>query len=202
MFENIGTINGAVYVEESPAWVHAGLSDKNIAQIIAPLLRFYVVNSPVEGLSARCKTLSEYGWDKPWKKPQKLNQKVKDVSTNSLLYWSGKSMNEMENCLVSAGLFNCASLKSQSYIETAVFYDNKKNQTLSLLYHIRNAFAHGRFAVLRGNKGIWFASEDVQKGANKSPWEKCVRLSARMFLRNSTLTNWMRLIQKGPIDAM
>lgn len=202
MFENTGTIDGAVYVEESPAWVHAGLSDKDIAKAIAPLLRFYVVNSPVEGLSARCKALSEYGWDKPWKKPQKLNQKIKDDSTNNQLYWSGKSMNEMKGCLVSAGLFDCASMKSQTFIETAAFYDNKKNQTLSLFYHIRNALAHGRFAVLRGNKGMWFAFEDVQKNSKKSPWEKCVRLSARMLLKNSTLINWMRLIQKGPTDVI
>ena len=196
MFEYISA-NEVVFVEANPAWVKNGMTCKSLCPILSPLLRFFVVETPAPGLSNRSVSVSEYGWDAPWRKPQYLNKKLKAASSNKSLYWSAAAVGDMEQALRNADLFDCAGIESKPF-ESAVFYDAKSNQTISLFYHLRNGFAHGRFCAFKSKGDIWFAIEDVAGKRKDDPAGDIKRLTARILIKNSTLCKWMKLIKAGP----
>lgn len=196
MFEYISA-NEVVFVESNPAWVKNGMTRKSLGPILSPLLRFFVVETPAPGLSNRGVSVSEYGWDAPWRKPQYLNKKLKAASSNKSLYWSAAAVGDMEQALRNADLFDCAGIESKPF-ESAVFYDAKSNQTISLFYHLRNGFAHGRFCAFKSKGDIWFAIEDVAGKRKDDPAGDIKRLTARILIKNSTLCKWMKLIKAGP----
>lgn len=196
MFEYISA-NEVVFVEANPAWVKNGMACKSLGPILSPLLRFFVVETPAPGLSNRSVSVSEYGWDAPWRKPQYLNKKLKAASSNKSLYWSAAAVGDMEQALRNADLFDCAGIESKPF-ESAVFYDAKSNQTISLFYHLRNGFAHGRFCAFKSKGDIWFAIEDVAGKRKDDPAGDIKRLTARILIKNSTLCKWMKLIKAGP----
>ena len=70
--------------------------------------------------------------------------------------------------------------------------NNKKNQFMSVFYHIRDSFAHGRFFVQDCNGRKVFVMEDV------APREGSLEpVTARMIIRKETLLNWINLIKGG-----
>lgn len=178
-----------VLVDEIPKWMEEtpiSEYDKDFIKI----LDFYQFHALVPGQSARCKTIQEYGWSFPWKKPYWLNKQLKQTSSNYELLFSAKNQSCMEESLEKAGLkdnFPCDLDR-----ERICVVDNRKNQFMSVFYHIRDSFAHGRFYLLdyKGNKV--FVMEDVAPngGASKT-------VTARMIIRKETLLNWIELIMNG-----
>lgn len=199
MFEIVSLDNGVALVEEMPAWIQAGIQTSEISKLISPLIRFFVIESPVEGLSARRVPFSVYGWNAPWKKPEWLNRKLKDVTTNKCFYWSCRTANDIERALRGSPL-GLGPVDTTSLTEVAVIYDCKRNQTMSLFYHIRNSLAHGRFCAFRHGREVWFAFEDVQNSRSKDS-NNSKKLTARILVKNSTLLKWIKLIKGGPGNA-
>lgn len=195
MFDHIKADKN-VLVDKDCCWANDEVSWDKAGQLIAPLLKFYVVETPSPGLSARSIPLIDYGWTQPWKKAQQLNKKIKGASTNPDLYFSAASLDKMQEVLEKAKLLDCFDLKNHPF-EAAAFYDCKSNHTLSLFYHLRNGFAHGRFCIFKYKREYWFAIEDVtNQGKGNSTDTR--RVSARIVLKNSTLRKWIKLIKKGP----
>ena len=152
---------------------------------------FYVFHSPSDGLSAMHKSLHEYGWSEPWKKPQYLNRKLKDLSTNEFLLFSADKYKNMKAELEKANLLNNFPMIDGT--ERICILNNKKNQFMSVFYHLRNAFAHCRLNMVdvSGEENdYFFILEDVYRD----------RVSARMILRKSTLLKWINLIEGGYVD--
>jgi hypothetical protein len=58
----------------------------------------------------------------------------------------------------------------------------------SLLYHIRNAFAHGRIAIETVDSEQFILLEDTSRR----------RITARMIISYHTLQNWKKIIELGP----
>ena len=196
MFETVKCA-GIVFVESDAKWVNEGICLEETMRLLSPLFKFYVLECPVSGLSSKRKALESYGWTQPWKNPQYLNRALKDASSNSSLYWCADKISDMEQRLNSSGL-GCEGAAMAQPKEIAVFYDCKRNQTLSLFYHLRNSIAHGRFAVVRVKREIWFVFEDVQGAKPKDKMPGSSKLTARIILKNSTLLKWVKLIKAGP----
>ena len=172
----------------SPNWLKwiapEKFNDKDLFRIVV----FFVFHSPCEGLSARGKLLTEYGWNTPWKKPYWLNKQLRQASSNYELLFSASSYALMDKALDDANLKD--NFPSDLNRERIAIYDVKKNQFQSVFYHIRNAFAHGRLNMIDLNDECIFVFEDVRKA--KKP-----NISARMILRKSTLLKWIDLIEGG-----
>lgn len=185
-------VKGYVSVGDKPAWI-TDLSPTEYGELM-PLIDFLVFENPNSFLTSRSKSSSEYGWDDPWKSPQHLNRKLKDSSNNPKLYFSSSTLNGMQEALEKAGLLTETSIER----EVACFYDGQKNQTLSCLYHLRNALCHGRFIVETSpHSDAWLICEDrstqkIEKSSGK-------KLSARMVLKVSTLEKWKKIITDGPV---
>lgn len=174
--------------DENPEWLEwiapERFNDPDLFRIVV----FYVFHSPCDGLSARGKSLRKYGWSDPWKKPYCLNEQLKQASTNCKLIFSAKKLDQMDAKLREAFLYD--GFPSDLATERICVHDGKKNQAMSVFYHIRNALAHCRLNMQEVDGECVFIMEDL--GGRKKD-----EVSARMILRKSTLLKWIDIIEAG-----
>ena len=179
----------ALFVERKPEWLHwitpEEFDDKELYRIVI----FYVFHSPCPQISSMGRTLEEYGWSTPWRKPFYLNRHLRKSSTNFNLIYSADSYDNLEKALRKANLLD--AFPCDLHTERICIYDNKKNQFLSVFYHLRNAFAHCRLNMVDVDGECVFILEDVVRSKDKN------KISARMILRKSTLLKWIDIIESG-----
>lgn len=165
-------------------------NDSDLFKIVV----FFVFHSPCSELSVMGRTLLEYGWKMPWRKPYKLNLQLKEASSNHNLIFSAKSYGDMDKALEKANLKDEFPLNLET--ERVCVYDNLNNQFMSTFYHIRNAFAHGRLNMMDVNGECVFVLEDIVKNRKKG----ICKVSARMILRKNTLLKWIEIIENGECE--
>lgn len=183
-----------VFTNRNPDWMNwitsARFNDPDLFRIVI----FFVFHSPCSELSTMHRTLEQYGWFTPWRKPYYLNRQLRQVSSNYELLFSAKGYDEMDVALGKANLKD--GFPSDLSRERICIYDNQKNQFLSVFYHIRNAFAHCRLNMIEVDGECVFVLEDVQPKKNTDQ----LKVSARMILRKSTLLRWIELIENGECE--
>lgn len=181
----------AVSAENKPHWLRwidsVEFNDPDFVRIVI----FFVFHSPCKGLSSMGKTLTEYGWSDPWKKPYYLNKQLKKISSNPCLLYSSSSYDKMEEALRKSNLLD--DFPYDCHSERVCIYNCQSNQFLSLFYHIRNAIAHGRFDIINIDDECVYIFEDA---AGKDEKRK---VSARMILKKGTLIKWIETIEHGEI---
>ena len=165
------------YTSKNPEWLNILAPEEFNDEELFRIVIFYVFHSPCEGLSAMGKTLSSYGWNTPWSKPFYLNKQLKASASNFEI------------------LFSANNFPSNLERERICFYNNQKNQFMSVFYHIRNAFAHGRLNIFDVNGDCTFVLEDVNSRMKNSNGD--IAVSARMILKKQTLLSWIDIIENG-----
>lgn len=138
------------------------------------ILDFYVFNCAVPNVTPREVSLEKYGW----KDTRKLEKKLLNVAGINKNNWQilGKT-DEV------AAYFK--GEKTQTFL--CVLYKNKDTNVESLLYCIRNAFAHGSFKTDKiNNKKVYYLEN--YKGEN---------LRGRLILQEKTLLDWIKVISDG-----
>lgn len=181
----------AITTERNPEWINWIAPDRFNDKDLFRIVIFFVFHSPCVQLSSMRKTLLEYGWTAPWKKPYYLNRQLRQAASNYELLFSAKGYDEMDVALEKANLRD--TFPSDFSRERICIYDNQGNQFLSVFYHIRNAFAHCRLNMVDVDGECVFILEDVQPKKNSNQ----LKVSARMILRKSTLLKWIDLIENG-----
>lgn len=181
-----------VYTCANPKWLEWIAPEEFHNEELFRIVIFYVFHSPCTGLSAMGKSLADYKWHKPWCKPYYLNKQLKQASSNFNLLFSAKSYDKMSEALGKADLND--NFPNDLSRERICIYNNENNQFMSVFYHIRNAFAHGRLNIVDSNGECVFVLEDIVPN-KKSP--QCQKVSARMILRRSTLLKWIDIIEAG-----
>lgn len=151
-------------------------------------------HSPCSELSAMSKSLVKYGWNAPWRKPQYLQRRLKAASANADLLFSAETIDDMRQALEKAELLE--DITANIEVERIAVYNNKKNQFMSVFYHLRDTFAHGRLNMVDiGLEDDYvFIFEDVTKR------KELYKVTARMILRKSTLIRWIDLIEAGYVE--
>ena len=181
----------AIFTERNPKWINWIVPEQFNDYDLFRIVTFFVFHSPCSELSAMSKTLKEYGWLTPWRKPYYLNRQLKQAASNYELIFSAKGYDEMDAALDKAGFKD--DFPSDFTSEKICIYNNQGNQFMSAFYHLRNSFAHGRFNIVDVNGECVFIMEDVKPNKKKDK----VKVSARMILRKSTLLKWIKLIENG-----
>lgn len=179
-----------VYTEQNAEWLQQIAPERFNDEELFKIVIFFVFHSPCTGLSARGRSLSDYGWDTPWKKPFKLNLQLKQAAANYELLFSAEKYEKMESALAKADLKE--NFPSNLGKERICVHNSKKNQFMSVFYHIRNSMAHGRLNMVDVDGECVFIFEDAYRKNDR------FRVSARMILRKRTLLNWIELIENGP----
>ena len=171
--------NGYEYASVAPGWIKKKVPDDYADDILKEIILFYVINTPCIDLSSSGISLSTYGW-----------------STN--VWQKGK---------LKTVLFKIAGLEREKNLskdfhknrneERIAIYKGSYNEFLSICYHIRNAFAHGRLAMYDYEKGkdVVFVLEDGLKKGDK------FQVRSRMILKKSTLKQWMDIIKSGKLPS-
>lgn len=181
----------AEYTERNAKWLEWLTPEKfNDAELFR-IVTFFVFHSPCPQLSSMGRTLNEYGWKTPWKKPYSLNKQLRQAATNYNLIYSANTYDNMSEALSKAALKD--GFPTDLDTERICIYDNLKNQFTSVFYHIRNAFAHCRLNMVDHGGECIFILEDVQPNKTSDN----LKVSARMILRKSTLLKWIKIIESG-----
>lgn len=139
------------------------------------LIHFYVIHTPCKNISNKSIPLINYGWNEPWKGKNSLKVLLKKASDPENLLFSVEKKSEL-NDVINQSEINTL-LASNSPKNIICFINSKGNQFISIFFHIRNAFAHGRFEVFKTDKGEFLLLEDWCRGA----------CTAKMLLLTDTL---------------
>lgn len=178
-----------------PGWIKKVVPDSYADDILKEIVLFYVINTPCTDLSTSGLSMSHYGWSSDvWKKGILKNKlfEVAGLIPNETFFVAHKT-NEMKSVCKKAALSK-GFHKKRDYERIAI-YKGRYNEFLSICYHIRNAFAHGRLAMFDYNNGedIVFVLED---GIKKNGF---FQVRSRMILKKSTLKKWMDIIKSRKV---
>lgn len=184
----------ALFVNRSADWLRWIVPEEFNDVDLFRIVTFFVFHSPCPDLSSMGRSLADYGWNTPWRKPYHLNEKLKRASSNYNLLFSANTYDALEVALNKADL--CSSFPSNFQTERIACVDNKRNQFISVFYHIRNSFAHCRLNMVDVDGECTFILEDGVQKKN----ENQLKLSARMIIKKQTLLNWIDIIEKGEYE--
>lgn len=120
---------------------------------------------------------------------------MKQAATNFDLLFSAATYDKISEALEKADLKD--NFPSDLSKERICIYNNEKNQFMSVFYHIRNAFAHGRLNIVDVNGECTFILEDIVPNHSNPQRQK---VSARMILKRSTLLRWIEIIEDGECE--
>ena len=177
----------------NPGWIKKRVPDHYADDDLRDLIMFFVINTPCTALSSSGIGLNEYGWGKDIWKNEKLKKSlfgIAGIGGNSSFAVAHKA-NEMKTACEKTSLKkNFHKSRDQ---ERIAIYKGRYNEFLSICYHIRNAFAHGRLAMYdyENGKDIVFALEDGVKKNGE------FQVRSRMILKKSTLIKWMKILKSG-----
>ncbi len=183
--------SGSVNTGSESLWIidipDSELNNKYTKRII----NFYLFHTPVQDKSALSRPLSSYGWTDPWNAPEYLNRRLANIISNNNFLIEAPRITDMRTPLQSAGLLE--SFPGDPTEEKICIYAGNDSQYYSVLKHIRNCFAHGRFSIIKKGRGydVFYIFEDITASNSKN-------ISARMILKQSTLLKWIDVIEKGP----
>lgn len=166
-----------VFAEDNPSWVDDFSEEKIKDPDFARIRTFFQDHCPVKGSSARGRALESYGWEN-----KNLLRKVLEKDVH---FFYAEKLEDMKACLEAGNLIgsfhDCRN-------ETVCFLYSKKDILMQFFSHVRNCFAHNRFAI-KPHKDDWlFILEDVSRDK---------KVSARMILKKSTLLRWIEIIEGG-----
>ena len=140
---------------------------------LCELLQFYLFETPVEGTSRRGRTFKEIGWvgSSRFQMLERLLLESSDIEKQN---WMFKEIDEIE----------ALAIIKRTDIQYMVS-SRDKGKIRSMIYAIRNAFAHGSFSQLDNG---WYLFENHYKG----------KLKARIVIAESTLFEWKKIIESKP----
>lgn len=176
-----------LYVEAdpNPFWIDNSeiITEKFSEPDFVKILIFFLIKTPVIEFSARSRSLESYGV----KNTYELKKKLKIIPASNGIFIFADSLKEMRDALSDSGLLNQFGRNLNN--ERCCFYI-KKNHLNSVFYHIRNAFAHGRFSIVEKDNDWIFIMEDIS----------FKKVSGRMIFKKSTLLNWIEIIENGKLE--
>ena len=179
-----------IIVEGQCEWLNQPSPFEDMDDDWIKILVFYLFHVPVDGLSARGKTLAAFRWGEKSKQEdyKELKSRLMKYSEcfNAENFICVETYEKLIDALNNLDLFDFPKDKSNA---RAVFRKTKSGENDSLLAHIRNALAHGRIAQHRIGGEMYIVLEDLER--NKA-------VSARMIIPKKTLLRWISIIQAGP----
>lgn len=132
-----------VLTERNPDWIKwiapERFDDKELFRIVI----FFVFHSPCANLSSMGKTLAEYGWSAPWRKPFYLNKQLQQAASNYKLIYPASNYVP----------YKIGKLQIQGFSEPAT----PKNKITELSH-----YAKGRPVKTTGGLFAWNARKEAE----------------------------------------
>ncbi len=153
------------------------------------IIIFFVFHVPAEGVSARGKTLDQFGWGKKSKAhdfKQLKDRLMKVANIDETKFVHIDKWIDMKDGLIDNDL---EVFPNDVDNPRLTFRKHKSGIGDSLCSHIRNSFAHGRLAFFDKEGEIYVAMEDIDNQKD---------VTARMILSKTILKRWIIVISEGP----
>lgn len=183
--------NGYEITSMNPGWIKKRVPDEYADDNLKKLIIFFVINTPCTNLSSSSIDLCMYGWGKDVWQNGKLKKTLFQVAgiERGSTFIVAKKTNDMKSACEKASLKK--NFHKNRDKERIAIYKGQYNEVLSICYHIRNAFAHGRLVMYDFENGndIVFVLEDGVKKNGK------FQVRSRMVLKKSTLIQWMNILK-------
>lgn len=177
-------------VEADAHWLHRTIGKAFYDDDYHRIIEFFVLHSPCKISSYTPYTLESLGWKNHWQSSsfRKIFDEVAGfVDGDTYRYHDSK--NHFLKMWNDTDYSEFVGVKK----EFAVFiYAGETNPRMDLLHHIRNAFAHGRFTVIKHDKEYYIYFEDVTEMRNI----KGLVVTARICLKKTTLIEWLNIFEK------
>lgn len=185
--------NGYEISSMNPGWIKKRVPNEYADESLKDLIMFFVINTPCTDLSSSSIDLSDYGWSKDiWKNDKLKNAlfRVAEIERESTFVVAHRT-NEMKSACEKTSLKK--NFHRNRDKERIAIFKGRYNEFLSICYHIRNSFAHGRLAMYdyENGKDIMFVLEDGVKKNGE------FQVRSRMVLKKSTLIKWMQILKSG-----
>lgn len=148
-------------------------SDKNFARIYS----FFVIESPVNGVSVRGITFKELKINK-----KSLVSRIKKRIPNLMANWNVLCNKEIESSIKDFNIYNGVSLP----LEIAIHNKKDNSKVDGLYYAIRCALAHGAFSIHRCKGDKYYLLENKDKGI----------LKGRIILKEKSLLELIDVIDE------
>ena len=149
----------------NPGWIKKHIPEKYVDDDLKELLMFFVINTPCVDLSSSSIELSTYGWPKDIWKNDRLKRILFNVAgiERGVSFVVAHKSTEMKDICEKVGLKK--NFHKNREVERIAIYKGRYNEFLSICYHIRNAFAHGRFTMyeIKNDSDLIFTLEDGVK---------------------------------------
>ena len=180
--------NKLEYGNHPPEWI----TSKEIAYIeeIGEIIRFFVVNSPCEGISARGMTFEEYGWSsKQLKNDGCLHKRLFEIANLS----ENETFFSCEKREETKELFEKAKMRGDfhsQYKENRIAILENGGAVRSVFKAIRNSIAHCRFKLIEIEDDLLFVMENGIVQSNK------IEIKARLVIKKSTLIKWIQVVRE------
>lgn len=142
--------NGYETSSLNPGWIKKQIDASYKDDYLKRIILFFVINTPCVDLSSSSISMQNYGWKKDiWKKGE-LRKRLLSVADlkQKQTFFTVKKTDELRETFERAGLSK-GFHKSRDTERLAIYKPCRYNDFLAVCYHIRNAFAHGRFAMYK-----------------------------------------------------
>ena len=185
--------NGFEITSLNPGWIKRRVPNSYADDGLRRIIMFYVINTPCSDLSSSSIPTNEYGWDKNVWRHHNLKNKLFAVASleRNSSFGVAKNVSDMKSVCQKIGMKK--KFHDERTKEKIVIYKPPRyNEFMAILYHIRNALAHGRLAMypIEDGKDIMFALEDgIKRNAE-------FQVRSRMLLKKTTLLKWIDIIEK------
>lgn len=140
------------------------------------IITFFLFECPVKDVSHRGKTFQDIGWGGS-SRFRMLKRLLKSCTTIEEEKWISCHKSDVENQLKSVNSF------------LYIVCNDDKGEVPSIIYAIRNSFAHGSFEVKSIDGDNIYFFENYYKG----------KLRAKMVIEENALLEWIRIIKTNPV---
>lgn len=191
-------INEVDYIKVEPdeQWLHAVVGKDFYDADFYRIIDFFVLHSPCKVSSYSPRSLEALGWKNPWQSSRfrsAFDGILGLVENTTLLHQEAKS--HFQEMWISLGKEDFFTAGGSTY--AVVVHAGESNPRMDVLHHIRNAFAHGRFAVKRDHNEYYIFMEDVGTINTLSG----LYVNARICLKKSDMITLLEFFEKKSNEA-
>lgn len=191
-------VDTKVYSPLYPEWINE--EEIEYDNDFLEIIKFFLLHSICEGQSWKHESLHEtYMWKAyPWNPQAYLKNKIFNAiwgNQTPKLYMAEKREKykaKIQGHSLDADFYTNVHMQRAGYVKTKTGKGND-NLIMSLLYHIRNGFAHGRYGSVQidDNDYMIFLEDGKEKNGQ-------FEVTARIALKKSSLLAIKNVIMAGP----
>lgn len=149
------------------------------------IIVFFLFETPIDNASKRSKSFKYYGWIYGHRY-RELKYNLVNYNQNSKIHFYCENNSNRKDLIKKLKKYDNINTND----EFCIFYKVDSDSEIRSLFKIlRNSLAHGEFVIRKYNKENMYYFENYSKKN---------RINAQLYLKETTLLEWIKIIENGP----